>query len=488
MAITNIILNLFFKKPNSLLNLSLSLFLILILNPISIENIGLILSAFGTIGIVFLSNPINQILSSFVRIKIIKETLSLTIAAQIMLLPILAYYFNNISLISILSNLLIVPITEYITLIGLIIFCISLFSIKFSKILAYIPELIINYIFKMSEFCVLFDVLNINVPTPKWWMIVFYYAFIYIEFKKLHYKENNKRINAIYDYEIKRLEYIKKLVYLLLLSALIFNMFVSIFSKSFVEVTAIDVGQGDSFLIKSSNGKNILIDGGGSETSEYDVGENVLVPYFLDRWILNIDTVFISHAHADHIEGIYSVMENLNIKRIVIGAYTENNEYISKLKTMCEEKDIPIIKVQAGDMIKIDGINFEILYPKLDSKETNENNLSLLIRANINGVKILFTGDLEEDVEKQIDFDISADILKVAHHGSNTSSTNEFLEKVKPKISIISVSENNLYGHPNRNVVERLKKYSNVFMTKDSGEINFYIYRNGKIKVKTYLK
>ena len=112
MAITNIILNLFFKKPNSLLNLSLSLFLILILNPISIENIGLILSAFGTIGIVFLSNPINQILSSFVRIKIIKETLSLTIAAQIMLLPILAYYFNNISLISILSNLLIVPITE----------------------------------------------------------------------------------------------------------------------------------------------------------------------------------------------------------------------------------------------------------------------------------------------------------------------------------------------------------------------------------------
>ncbi len=488
MAITNIILNLFLKKPNSLLNLSLSLFLILILNPISIENIGLILSVFGTIGIVFLSNPIKQILGVFIRIKIIKETLSLTIAAQIMLLPVLAYYFNNISLISILSNLLIVPVTEYITLIGLIVFCISLFSIKFSKILAYIPELIINYIFKMSEFCTLFDVLNINVPTPKWWMIVFYYVIVYIEFRKLHYKENNKNINAIYDYEIKRLEHIKKLVYLLLVGALIFYLIFISLPKRFVEVTAIDVGQGDSFLIRTSNGKNILIDGGGSETSEYDVGASVLIPYFLDRWILNIDTVFISHAHADHIEGIYSVIEHLKVKRIIIGPYTENNEYINKLKALCKAKNISIIQVQAGDEIKIDDINFEVLCPKLDSKEINENNLSLLIRANVNGAKILFTGDLEEGVEKQIDFDISADILKVAHHGSNTSSTNEFLEKVNPKISIISVSENNLYGHPNRNVVERLKKYSNVFMTKDSGEINFYIYRKGKIKVKTYLK
>lgn len=488
MAITNIILNLLLKKPNSVLNLSLSIFLILLYNPIGIENVGLILSVFGTIGIIFLSKTISEILNSFIRIKIIKETLAVTLSAQIILIPVLAYYFNNVSLLAIFSNLLIVPVTESLTLIGFVIFLISLFSLSLARTIAYIPTILIKYVIKMSSFCANFELLNLEIPTPKWWMIVFYYIIICVEFKRFFYKQNNHIFGMTYDFEIKKINYIRKLVYLLLVSIVILSFFVLKIPKNYTELTAIDVGQGDSFLIKTSKGKNILIDGGGSENGEYDVGEKVLVPYFLDRWILNIDTVFISHAHADHIEGIYSVIEKLNVKKVVVGASTSNNEYMNKLEKLCNYKNVKIIKVQTGDSIKIDGINFEILHPRLNEKESNENNLSLLMRVTINDIKILFTGDMEKDIEEQINFDVSADILKVSHHGSKTSTTAKFLESVGPRISIVSVSENNLYGHPDSEVINRLKMCSKVFITKDSGEINFFIYKNGKIKVKTHIR
>ena len=113
----------------------------------------------------------------------------------------------------------------------------------------------------------------------------------------------------------------------------------------------------------------------------------------------------------------------------------------------------------------------------------------MLLKVNINGTTILFTGDLEKDVEEKLNnLNIKADILKVSHHGSKTSTTQEFLDKVNPDISIISVAEDNSFGHPNQDVLDRLKETSSVYMTKDFGEINIKIYKNKRIKIDTKFK
>ncbi len=139
-------------------------------------------------------------------------------------------------------------------------------------------------------------------------------------------------------------------------------------------------------------------------------------------------------------------------------------------------------------MVLINDLKFEILYPTSEAvNESNINNLSLVIKAYYGGRSILFTGDIEKEVEEKLDERIKSDILKVPHHGANTSSTAEFIDKVKPKIALIGVAENNTYGHPNKSVIDRISKHATIYMTKDDGEITLRIYKDSSIFVKTYV-
>ncbi len=492
MAITNILLNILLKKPRPLDVLSFSVLIILIYNPISINNIGLILSVFGTLGIILYSTDLSDFLSKYVRIKIIANTLGVTISAQIMLLPIMAYYFNNISVVSLFTNLLVVPVAEYMTIIALGIFFIAILSLRLARVLSYIPQIIIKYILQVSKFCAGFDFLNFTVPTPRLWMIIFLYIILFIELYFLKAKNLPFVLQMAESYEVKKIKYIRKILYGVITFVFVIAMIITLLPNGYVEFTAIDVGQGDSFLIVSNHNKTILIDGGGSEMSDYDVGENVLLPYMLDRWVTHIDIIFVSHAHADHIEGLYTLIDNISIGKIFVSASLENNEYMNTLKSKCTNNKVPIYYVCEGDIITIDNLKFEVMYPnknweELDFIDGNENNLSMLLKADLNGTKVLFTGDLESKVEEYLvdkyGKKLESNILKISHHGSKTSSTEEFIKVVNPDVSIISVAENNSYGHPNFNVVERLKKYSKVMMTKDKGEIRIKLPIEGKLGV-----
>lgn len=484
MAITNIVLNLLLKKNNPIYTLSFSVFLITLFNPISIENVGLILSVFGTMGIVLLSNDLNLFLGQYVKNKILLETISVTLSAQIFLMPIMAYYFNTISFISFFSNLIIVPIAEGLSVIGLISFGISLFSISLAKLLAVVPYLIVKYIIISTKICSRFSFLNLVIPTPKIWMLVIFYIFLFFEWKI--YKLKYEIVDM--SYEIKCVNYIKNRFYIVALVIVIISFIITKIPKTYDTLTAIDVGQGDSFLITTSARKHILIDGGGSENGTYDVGKNVLLPYLLDNWITKLDAIFVSHAHADHIEGVYTLIENLDVKQVFISTYNKDNEYIIYLKELCAKHHVDIIEVFEEDTIVIDDIKIKVLYPNKDTCDRNENNLSMLLKVFIKDTTILFTGDLEKDIEAKVDFDVTANILKVAHHGSKTSTTSEFLAKVKPQISIISVAKDNSFGHPNLEVVERLKKISKVLMTKDLGEITLKIYEKNVIEILGHVK
>ena len=485
MAITNIILNLLLKKSNPIYNLSFSVLLITIYNPISAENIGLILSAFGTLGIILLSKDFDAFLAKYLSNKLIKETLSVTLSAQIFLIPIMAYYFNNFSLISIFSNLIIVPFAEILSIVALVVFLISLISLELAKWISILPTMIVKYILFAVKFCSELKLLNFIVPTPKILIIIVFYLIVFLENKSWKLKHSISNLN----YEIKILKYVKKIFYIALTIGFSVMFLIDLIPKNFIQLNAIDVGQGDSFLLTTTHQKQILIDGGGSENGNYDVGENVLLPYMLDRGITTIDYIFLSHAHADHIEGIYTLIKNIKVKQIFITSHSINNAYMSQLKSLCAKYKVPIKEIYKGDKLNIDGIYFEVLYPSRVDTDSNENNLSMLLKVIANNTTLLFTGDLEKEVEEKIlDMNINADILKVSHHGSKTSTTKKFLDRVNPRISIISVAEDNSFGHPNQDVVESLLDTSKVYMTKDLGEIRFQIYKNGIIKFDSQLK
>lgn len=493
MAILNLIANILYKRSNGVINTISSAFFILVYNPLSIVNIGFLLSFAGTLGILTFSKEIKNLISKYIKANFITEIISLNFSAQILIFPITLYFFNTFSIVGIIANLFIVPITSILTFLGIILLLVSLISLNIASIISVIINPLINYILIMSKIFAGFDFLNLIVPTPKIWMILFFYVLLYFKYDyylrlKENYllKINNMKNNIMKDNS-------KKLVYIVSSILLSTSIIIKVIPKNYIEFTAIDVGQGDSFLFVTNEGKKVLIDGGGSEMNEYDVGKNILMPYLLDRGFCKIDYVFLSHAHADHIDGIYTVLENFKVKTIFIGPQLENDVMIKKLKQMALGKNIRILELHEGQVINIDEMKIEILFPNKDYKESNVNNLSLIMKVNCYGNNILFTGDAEEKVElellKKYNFKVlDVDILKVGHHGAKTSSSDEFIQVVSPKISIISVAKENTYGHPNKEIVERLKKYGQVLQTSELGEINFKIYNNGKIFQNTIYK
>lgn len=246
---------------------------------------------------------------------------------------------------------------------------------------------------------------------------------------------------------------------------------------------------GDSTLIKTPSGNNILIDTGEAE--------NIIVEYLLDRKIKTIDYMMISHFDSDHSGKAVEVIEKLNVKNIIISKQAEASQEFENVLKMVESKNVNIIQVQAGDTVKIDkDIYFEILWPENDNviKKNPLNNNSIVAKMKYKNFSILFTGDIEEEAEKEIvnkygGNELSATILKIAHHGSNTSSTEAFIEKVQPQISLIGVGKDNKFGHPNDEVIEKLNSYgSKIYRTDVYGEITLKINKNGAIIIKTHLE
>ena len=266
-------------------------------------------------------------------------------------------------------------------------------------------------------------------------------------------------------------------------------------------INFIDVGQGDSTLITTQYNKKILIDGGGSEFgSTFDVGEKTLLPYLLKKKIHKLDYVIISHFDSDHVGGILTILEKLNVKNIIIGKQFEKSENYEEFIKVIQDKKMKIYNVEAGQRINIDKDTYiDILWPDSANVITNNilNNNSLVCKVNYKETKMLFTGDIEEIAEEAIlnKYEkslqiLKSDIIKVAHHGSKTSSKKELLKCIKPKIALIGVGKNNKFGHPSISTLNNLEEIGcKIFRTDDSGEIYITINRRGKIvKIKEWIK
>lgn len=409
MVIINLIAKNIYRKSDFLTNLALSLDLLLILNYYNIENIGMWLSFLGTLALV-------------------KIKLKTSIAVQILIFPIILYSYNTISFTFFISNFFISFLIGPILVIGYI----NLFTGK----LIFIEKFLLKILFKIAEIVGDLKLSKIYVISPNIIFLGIYYILIFIR---------------IFKIEIKKI--IKNVLILFLIFSLLLNFFK--FNNCF-KINFLDVGQGDSCLVTTEKGKTLLIDGGEEE--------NTVITYLLKNRIGKLDYIMVSHFDTDHCGGLFEILQNIKVKNVIIGKQFEDSENYQKFLKIVKENKIKIHVVEAGKRIKIEkNLYFDILWPSSNNiiMENSINNNSLVCKMVYKNFSCIFTGDIEKIAEKAIlekYKDLKSTILKVAHHGSKSSSIEEFLHSVKPKISIIGVGKRNTFGHPDIGVLKRLER------------------------------
>ena len=232
-----------------------------------------------------------------------------------------------------------------------------------------------------------------------------------------------------------------------------------------IKVRFIDVGQADSILIETSNQK-MLIDAGNIEDGKK------LVNYFKGLGINEFNYVIGTHAHEDHIGGMSDIINNFKVDRFLMPDVITTTKTFEDTLDALNSKNIKFETPSIGNTYNMDDAVIKVLYVGTD--EDNLNNDSIVLKINYKNVKFLFMGDATTSVEKEImNDDLKADILKVGHHGSNTSTSSDFLKKVKPSYAIVSVGLNNTYNLPSSKIIDRLKKQNiSVYRTDESGTIN----------------
>ena len=246
-----------------------------------------------------------------------------------------------------------------------------------------------------------------------------------------------------------------------------------------LSVTFIDVGQGDAALIMTEK-TAIAVDVGPTESGEKTADRIFALAG-------KLDCVVITHPHEDHMGALSEVLETVPTDRVVMNADASDGSYFTRALDVIEEKEIPVTEAKAGDVIEIGDITLEIIAP-ISYSEEDKNSNSVVLRASAEGVSVLITGDATVDEETQVlekRGDLKADILKVGHHGSSTSTSEEFLRAVSPSIAVISCGEGNAYGHPHYSTLTRLREAgAEVWRTDKNGTVTVYV-EDGKLKVKT---
>lgn len=506
MGMMNLIAFLVYRKNDIWTSIAISLGIILIQNPYAITGVGLQLSYLGTMGIILFHKNVKQYFDNlkfiknniqikrnkriFKIIENLKDILSVTLSAQLMILPIMLYHFNIIGIYFIITNILVSIIIGPIMFLSIIFIISSFIHLKLSQFISIFLSFGIQVLIQISDLANL-PFSKIYIVTPSILFIIIYYIIIFtnnqiymiysakylnntkrrvknlIALMKYKLYEKKKKIWKTYQKILKEKNI--KLCILKTCKMIILIIFLSGIGQfqQKLKIHFLDVGQGDSCFIITPNHKTILIDGGGSTSSSFDVGKDTVIPYLLDKGYTKINYVFISHFDQDHVGGILPVLEELHIGQIFISPQVEKSENYETFLELVKQKDLKVQEVKAGDKIIIEDITFQILWPIEKPIEENMlNNNAMVMKLQYKSFSMLFTGDIEEIAEKKIlnlykdNADkLNTTVLKVAHHGSKSSSTEEFLKVVNSKVAIIGVGENNMFGHPNNEVLERLQSF-----------------------------
>lgn len=266
---------------------------------------------------------------------------------------------------------------------------------------------------------------------------------------------------------------------------IIITLFSGCDKKDMLSIHIIDVGQGDSILIKTPSNKKILIDAGTDE-SEY-----IVKSYLKKEKVKYLDFVIATHPDSDHIGGLDYIINNFNVEKLYMPKQSTNSTSYNNLINACDSNSLDIKYLQKGDTINID--NLTDIYVLSPSYIQNENNLnSIVFNLNYKNKSFLFTGDCEKENENEIinSFNLrDVDFLKVAHHGSSSSSSPNFIKEASPDVAVISCGYKNQYGHPHKSTLDTLSKNNILtYRTDLNGDMVFYSDGNTISTKKEYIK
>lgn len=449
---------------DSMTALSIAAILLLMDSPAYLYSSSFLMSFGAVLGIGLTAPALEAMIKP--KTRLFKCLLS-SAAVQISMLPILLYFYGEVSLAGIFLNLLVLPTAGIVLASGFAAMLLGVFCIPGAK-LAALPGRILLFLYETC--CKIAG----NLPfctwiggRPLWQQVVIYYG-ILLGFLLLAQYAKIKSLAA------------KRILCAFLLAAGVAALW-KIPQKQLV-ITALDVGQGDCILVEVPGGGSFLIDSGSSSRNK--VAQYDLVPCLKAKGIRRLDGIFVSHTDADHISGIQELLEmidkrltTIQVETLILPGWKNMPEEGEKLKKLAKACGITVIKGNAGQKFRSGELNFSILSPCKDAAGENINEEALVLMIDYKDFKGLFTGDIGEETEKSLmDMWEDVNLLKVAHHGSRYSTCQEFVDRVKPELALISCSKNNTYGHPSKEVIDRLK---------EAGCQVEYTMKNGAIEVMT---
>jgi len=444
----------FSRKYNSYNSISLAALIILLFNPNDLFNPGFQLSFSAVLSIITFYPPISKKINEYKINGIIRNLLLFTavsLSAQIGTLPFTLLYFHKLSVVALFANMFVIPMIGIIVGLSIVSVAVSYLSLTIGNLFANTNNLLIDFLYffvkKMGD--PQYSVINIS-SFSLFDSLLFYFLLsvgflIFINHKNLKYK--------------------LIIVFLLFANFIIWektnNM--SFQENGKLKVMMIDIGQGDSFLIGFPDGKIALIDAG-ARNNNFDNGQRIIFPLLRNYDIEKIDFAFVSHVDNDHYGGFSSLIKNIRVENIFKPRLNSK-----KIQDVTFEKEIHSAKINLTyyhDTI-IKGSNYRIYIlnnPNLiESDSEGENDKSGIIKIHYGNTCFLFVGDagisLEDKLIKYYGTFLKSDVLKVGHHGSKHSTSEEFLKSVKPAYSLISVGEYNTFGHPAKRVIDLLNSY-----------------------------
>ena len=441
-------------------------------NPIMLFDAGFVMSVLSAIMIYYFYDCVHGKLK-FIHIKYIRRLFAIGIICTIGLLPVSVYFFGAVSIYSIVLSIIMLPcVTMIMELAPILLVMLAVFNTA--------P------LFKQAVDCVLFilklvptisyklGLVSHTVAKPNLLLLIIYTLAVASGVKYIKKKNSQMRI-AIF------------------VAAALMTSYVigEVISTNNVEITFVNVGQGDGAVIQAPYRFNVLIDGGGGNSySDYNPGEKVYLDYLETEGITKADSAFVSHYHQDHVQGIIAAMENIKVRNLFLPDNMEGSEWRAALENTARENGTTVHYISQETLLTYNnGMTIRIIPPSNKTGlSDDENDTSYVYYVEYEGFSATFTGDMSAFAEKNLIDDGKAgktDLLKVAHHGSNTATCEEWVEKLTPEYAVISVGENNPYNLPNDDVLERLKN-AQVFRTDYDGDIKFIIHKNGSAETDIY--
>ncbi len=444
----------------------MSAFLMCLWSPLYVTDEGFLLSYGAVFGI---SVVVPSIQTYFQPKNKLSKSIISGIGIQITLLPILLYFYFELSIYSILVNSIILPGMSIVLGSGIIGSCVGIFWESGTEIAFGVCKFMLWWYEMLAKLVRNFPKSIVITGKPAFLGICFYYGLLCL-FCYVIVLLDERQLR------LKNKKMIVPLVFVLI-GVMTLSCVLPQRTRELLSVTMLDVGQGDGLYIKTPDGGNLFVDGGSSNVT--NVGEQRIAPFLKSKGVQRLDYVMISHSDSDHKNGIEELLEDqkygIKINTLLLPPRKVWDEGFEKLALLATSNGTKVQIFEEGQTMKEGVLYIKCLAPGKQYNGKTGNEASMVFELNYLEFRMLFTGDLEGTGERELEKSgklKKCSVLKVAHHGSKNSTSETFMEETRPAIAFISSGINNRYGHPDKETLEKLKKYGCIiFQTKKKGAI-----------------